>query len=235
MRHAIGAQISASGTLMKKIAGHASVSHNQPPRMGPRIGAVSVVIAQIAVAAGAFSFGKMRNSSVCDSGINTPPESPCITRPSTSMASELERPQNAEKAPNSAIAVVNTRTAPKRPASQPVSGTMIASATEYDVMTHVPWLLLMPRLPAMLGTETLAIVMSSTAMKFASASTIAAAQSMPPLRGASWAELDWVPDIWSSLFLDLLSAFFTRGLSAQPPLPQTPLPRGERGGLCDDG
>jgi hypothetical protein len=32
--------------------------------------------------------------------------------------------------PNSIIAVVNTRTVPKRPASQPVNGTTMASATE---------------------------------------------------------------------------------------------------------
>jgi hypothetical protein len=56
----------------------------------------------------------------------------------------------------------------------------MASATEYDVITHVPWLLLIPRLPEMLGTDTLAIVMSRTAMKFAVASTIAAS----PERGS---------------------------------------------------
>src|SRR5581483_4507724 len=60
---------------------------------------------------------------------------------------------------------------------------MIASATEYDVITQVPWLELMPSAPEMVGTETLAIVMSSTAMKFAVARTIAAAQSIPPFRG----------------------------------------------------
>ena len=38
-------------------------------------------------------------------------------------------PQKAENAPNSSMAVVNTRTEPKRPAIHPVSGTMIASAT----------------------------------------------------------------------------------------------------------
>src|SRR5690349_23464792 len=37
----------------------------------------------------------------------------------------------------------------------------------------------------MLGTDTFAIVMSSTAMKFAAASTIAASHSIPPVSGAS--------------------------------------------------
>src|SRR5581483_5591334 len=41
----------------------------------------------------------------------------------------------------------------------------------------------MPSDPEMVGTETLAIVMSSTAMKFAVASTIAASHSIPPFRG----------------------------------------------------
>src|SRR5215510_14886689 len=52
-------------------------------------------------------------------------------------------------------------------------------------MTQVPWLELMPKLPAMLGTDTLAMVMSSTAMKLAPASTMATSHSIAPLRGAS--------------------------------------------------
>src|SRR5262245_29737205 len=52
-------------------------------------------------------------------------------------------------------------------------------------MTQVPWLELMPSAPAMLGTDTLAMVMSSTAMKFAPARTIASSHSIAPFRGAS--------------------------------------------------
>src|SRR5262249_55294956 len=183
MRSAIGAHTSAIGTLMKKITGQEYVSQSQPPRIGPSTGATSVVMAQSAIAAGAFSFGKMRKSSIWDRGISTPPERPCMTRPKTSMASEPDTPHRAENAPNMPIAVVNTRTAPKRPASQPVSGTMIASATEYEVITQVPWLELMPTAPEIVGTATLATVMSRTAMKFATASTIAASQSAAPSRG----------------------------------------------------
>src|SRR5690349_15916865 len=43
----------------------------------------------------------------------------------------------------------------------------------------------MPSEPAMLGTDTLAMVMSSTAMKFAPARTMATSHSNAPLRGAS--------------------------------------------------
>src|SRR5580765_5217876 len=63
-------------------------------------------------------------------------------------------------------------------------------------MIQVPWLELITRDPAMLGTETVAIVMSSTARKLALASTMAASQSAPPVNGASWVEEE--PDIAAS-------------------------------------
>src|SRR5262245_2425866 len=50
-------------------------------------------------------------------------------------------------------------------------------------MTQVPWLELMPNAPAMFGTDTLAMVMSSTATKLAPARTMAASHSKEPLRG----------------------------------------------------
>ena len=86
-------------------------------------------MAQSAMAAGARSLGKMRINRVWDSGIRTPPDSPCMMRPNTSSPSELEKPHSAENRPNSIMAVVKTRTEPKRPASHPVRGTTMASAT----------------------------------------------------------------------------------------------------------
>src|ERR1043165_1898039 len=138
MRHATGAQISARGTLTKKIHGHEKSSHSQPPRIGPMTGAISVVTAHSAVAAAAFSVGKIRSSSVCDSGIIGPPHTPCMMRPKTSMPSELAKPHTSENTPNMPMHVVNTRTAPKRAANHPVNGTKIASATAYEVITQVP-------------------------------------------------------------------------------------------------
>src|SRR4029079_10126596 len=105
---------------------------------------------------------------------------------------EVAKPHTSENTPNRPMHVVNTRTAPKRAASQPVSGTTIDAANAYEVMTHVPWLLLIPRLPAMFGTETLATVMSSTAMKFAAASTMAAIHSIGPFSGPSSVEPDMI-------------------------------------------
>ena len=157
--------------------------------MGPTTGATSVVIDQMPMAAPALSLGKMRSISVCDSGISGPPLRPCNTRITTSMPIEVDRPHKMEKMPNNTIDTTNTRTAPKRAANQPVSGTVMASPTANEVMTQVPWLAAAPRAPAMLGTATLAMVMFSTAMKLAAANINAATTSMGPLSGAgaAWA------------------------------------------------
>ena len=79
---------------------------------------------------------------------------------------------------------MNSFTSPTRRASQPVSGTAIAEATEYDEITQVPWLVATPRLPEMVGTATFAIDVSSTSMKVPSARPTVSRASTPPLSGA---------------------------------------------------
>ena len=75
---------------------------------------------------------------------------------------------------------VNSRTAPKRRVSQPVSGIEMALATANEVMTQVPCAGPTPMSPAMAGMETLAIDESSTFMKVASDSdTVPSTRSMP--------------------------------------------------------
>ena len=69
-----------------------------PPRIGPATGPTSVVIAQITVASVAFSFGKMRSSSICDSGMIGPPTRPSRTRVPSSMPSELDMPHSTDTA-----------------------------------------------------------------------------------------------------------------------------------------
>src|SRR3569623_1804659 len=56
-------------------------------------------------------------------------------------------------------------------------------ATAKEVITQVPWVVLTPRLPAMVGIETLAIVESSTCMKVPSASAIEVTASRLPVIG----------------------------------------------------
>src|SRR6266404_5816879 len=67
---------------------------------------------------------------------------------------------------------------PKAHASQPLIGRMMAFETRYDVRTHVLWSLLAPRFPAMYGRATLAMLVSSTSMNAARATTTAISQGL---------------------------------------------------------
>src|SRR6185312_11139848 len=83
------------------------------------------------------------------------------------MARLFARPQHNDAIENSAVAHTNVLTSPKRRERNPVSGNAIALATVNEVMTHTDWSWLAPRLPAMVGSETLAMVRSSTCMNVA--------------------------------------------------------------------
>ena len=67
-----------------------------------------------------------------------------------------------------------------RRANQPVSGMAMALATPKKVMTHVPCEDATPRLPAMVGRATLAMVESSTVIAVITEIPMVAAASIPP-------------------------------------------------------
>ena len=67
---------------------------------------------------------------------------------------------------------------PKRLASQPVIGRMIAFATRYDVSAHVASSMVADRLPAMCGSDTFTTVVSSTSMKVANITETAISQGL---------------------------------------------------------
>src|ERR1051325_3886846 len=94
-----------------------------------------------------------------------------------------ESPHRIEATTNSTTESVNRRTAPKRVASQPVSGIEIALATAKEVIIQVAWLGATARSPAIVGSETLAIEVSSTFMKVASARAIVPSSSEVPFSG----------------------------------------------------
>ncbi len=73
---------------------------------------------------------------------------------------------------------ISSRLRPKRPASQPVMGRMMALATRYDVSVQVASSLLADRLPAMCGSETLTTVVSSTSMKVLDMTAMAISQGL---------------------------------------------------------
>ena len=112
-----------------------------------------------------------------------PATRPCSTRNAISISSDEARPHIHDASTNMSTLAVNSRTAPKRCVSQPVSGTEMALATPKLVMTQVPWPGLTPRSPAMAGMETLAIDESSTFMKVASDSDSVPNNRAVPLSG----------------------------------------------------
>ena len=71
-------------------------------------------------------------------GIIAAPTVPWTTRIASSTGKFGANAHSNETNVNSEVAVRKSLSWPKRPASQPVSGSMMASATAYDVMTQVP-------------------------------------------------------------------------------------------------
>ena len=107
-------------------------------------------------------------SRLCVIGYIGPATAPCSARNTISMPMLCDTPHRNEVSANSSVHAVNSFTSPKRRVSKPVSGSEIAMLTANEVITQVLWLLLTPRLPAMVGSDTLAIVVSSTCMNVAS-------------------------------------------------------------------
>src|SRR5512133_2483812 len=97
------------------------------------------------------------------------------------------RPHSHDAMTNSITLPTNSLTWPKRCESHPVSGTAMALATAKLVMTQVPWLGLTARLPAIAGSDTLAIDVSSTFMKVAADSAIVPQTRADPSSGCSGA------------------------------------------------
>ncbi|RMS18281.1 hypothetical protein ALP75_204584 [Pseudomonas syringae pv. actinidiae] len=81
---------------------------------------------------------------------------------------DREIPHRNDASTNRMVAHRNSLTSPKRRLSQPVNGKAMALLTANEVITQVLCSELTPRLPAMVGNATLAIVVSSTCMKVAS-------------------------------------------------------------------
>src|SRR5947209_3989164 len=90
--------------------------------------------------------------------------------------SEGANPQKKDAAVNPVTAIIRSRFRPKRPASHPVIGRIMAFATRYDVSVQVASSVLAERLPAMCGSDTLTTVVSSTSMKVLDITAMATTQ-----------------------------------------------------------
>src|SRR6202163_3894920 len=114
----------------------------------------------------------------CAIGCSPPPPTPCNTRKSRRTSRLGANPQSKELTVKIPKQAMKKRFLPKVPASQPLIGRMMAFETRYDVRTQVLWSLLAPRLPAMYGRATLAMLVSRTSMNAASATTTAMSQGL---------------------------------------------------------
>src|ERR1700681_3853928 len=122
----------------------------------------------------------------CAIGCSPPPPTPCNTRKSRRTSRLGANPQSKELTVKIPKQAMKKRFLPKVPASQPLIGRMMAFETRYDVRTQVLWSLLAPRLPAMYGRATLAMLVSRTSMNAASATTTAMSQGLYLGRQTSW-------------------------------------------------
>src|SRR6185437_4901251 len=87
-------------------------------------------------------------------------------------------PQKKEAVVKPITAAIKSRLRPKRPASHPVIGRMMALATRYEVSVHVASSMVADKLPAMCGSETFTTVVSNTSMKVLDITAIAISQGL---------------------------------------------------------
>src|SRR6185312_8894464 len=106
-------------------------------------------------------------SRLCVIGYMGPATAPCRARNRISMPMLCEMPHMNEVNANNSVHHTNSLTSPKRRVRKPVKGRAMAMLTANEVITQVLWSLLTPRLPAMVGNDTFAIVVSSTCMNVA--------------------------------------------------------------------
>src|SRR5262245_5311720 len=109
----------------------------------------------------------------CAIGCRPPPPSPCSTRNRRSRPRLGAIPHSKELSVKKPMHDMKNRLRPTMPAIQPLIGRTMAFDTRYDVSTHVLSSLLTPRLPAMYGSATVAMLVSRTSMKAARATTTA--------------------------------------------------------------
>src|ERR1700704_2425398 len=112
--------------------------------------------------------GLICKSVACDSGISPAPATPCRARKNTSSPRLPAAPHSAEASVKPMTETRKIYLMPNRPASQPVSGIMIAAQTMYEVSAQAIWSSEADRLPWMCGRATLRIVLSTPCMMFAS-------------------------------------------------------------------
>src|SRR5271169_659800 len=150
------------------------------------VGAMIAVMPYNANAKPRWCGGKVSARMAWAIGCRPPPPAPCSTRKKSSIPRLGAIAQSRELTVKKPRQAMKKRLRPSAPASQPLIGRTIAFDTRYEVRTHVLWSLLAPRLPAIYGKATLAMLVSRTSMKAASATTTAISQGLYLGRQTSW-------------------------------------------------
>src|ERR1035437_6816876 len=112
--------------------------------------------------------GKLSSRIDCESGCSAPPPAPCITRASRITPSEGAAPQKNDATVKIVTQISRKRLRPKRRANQFDAGRITALATRYEVSTQVASEFDADKLPAIYGSATEAMAVSSTSMNVAS-------------------------------------------------------------------
>ena len=114
---------------MKNTQRHVQVSVIKPPSVGPKMGAAIIPRLQKAIALPCSLPGNSSSSTACESGCSPPPVKPWITRKTISMGRFGASPQSRLDSVNPVTASKSRRLRPNTPASQPVTGRIMAFAT----------------------------------------------------------------------------------------------------------
>src|SRR5712672_911430 len=137
------------------------------------------VIPYSAKASPRFSGGNVSPKMACAIGCKPARNAPCMTRNRRSRARLGAIPHRKELIVKNTIHVKKNRFRPSHATSHPLMGRTIALETRYLVNTQVLSSLLAPRLPAMWGRATFAMLVSRTSMNAASETATAMIQGLP--------------------------------------------------------
>src|SRR5215469_14140663 len=129
--------------------------------------------------------GKLSANIACAIGCNPPPPAPCRTLNRMRAPRLGAIPHSNEESVKMARQIKKNRLRPSILANHPLIGSTMAFETKYEVRTHVLSSLLAPRLPAKYGSATLAMLVSSTSIKAAIATTTAISQGFTEGRQGS--------------------------------------------------
>src|SRR3990170_5751920 len=161
--------ISPTGMLIQKIQRQEKTVVMKPPSGGPITGPISAGMVSQASAEMSSALGTERKMTRRPTGTIMAPPMPWMMRNKMKSGSDWAKPQAAEPSVNTIMAARNTVRAPKRSATQPLSGMKTASDKRYEVSASLSASGSSWRSAAMAGRDVAITVESIVSMKSATA------------------------------------------------------------------